>query len=456
MSRIQNVKARQILDSRGDPTVEVDVILTDGTLGRAAAPSGASTGTREAVELRDKDPTQFNGKGVTKAVCRVHEVIAPAILGKDARDWQEIDEIIKSLDKSPAKNKAEIGANATTATSLAVAKAAAAAMNLPLYKLLGGDLATTLPVPLINVLNGGKHADNNVDFQEFMIVPVGANKFIEAMNMACRVYKALKAVLKEVSKEKGRKVGTGVGDEGGFAPDLDTNEEAVEVLLKAIVAAGFEPGRDVAIAFDPAASELHQADGSYFFWKSDQSRKSSEEMVRLWKDWFEREWTVDVTPPGGSKQTRTFTNFIVSLEDGLGEQDPDGWVKLTAELGSRLQLVGDDVFVTNPRILRDGIERGMANAILIKVNQIGTLSETIETIDIARAADYGTVVSHRSGETEDATIAHIAVGTGAGQIKTGSVCRTDRTAKYNELLRIEEELGCRARYPGMSVFKRRG
>ena len=423
---IATIRAREILDSRGNPTVEVDVVLEDGTLGRAAVPSGASTGSREAVELRDGDKTRYGGKGVLKAVRNVETVIAPALRGVDPTAQAEIDRRLIALDGTP--NKSRLGANAILGVSLAVAKAAAAASGQPLYRYIGGVAAHVLPVPLMNVLNGGKHADNNVDFQEYMIVPLGADSFREALRMGAETFHTLKRILHE------RGYNTAVGDEGGFAPDLKSNEEAVELLLEAIEAAGYRPGEQIALALDPATSELYQ-DGKYVFYKSDKKGRSSDEMIELWASWVER-------------------YPIVSIEDGLAEEDWDGWQKLTNVLGDRVQLVGDDLFVTNPAILREGIERGVANSILVKVNQIGTLSETLEAVRVAFMAGYTAVISHRSGETEDATIADLAVATNAGQIKTGSASRSDRLAKYNQLLRIEEQLGTAAIYAGKQAFRK--
>jgi len=423
--RIQSVVAREILDSRGNPTIEVDVRLTTGAMGRAAVPSGASTGTHEALELRDGQK-RYLGKGVLKAVRNVNERIAPKLRGKDPRAQREIDGLLCELDGTP--NKKRLGANAILGVSLAVAKAAAAATGQPLYRYLGGRGARTLPVPMLNVLNGGAHADNSVDLQEFMIVPVGARAFSEALRTAAEIFHTLRRVLAE------RGYGTAVGDEGGFAPRLASNQEALDLLLLAIQRAGYRPGRHVAIALDPAATEFYDG-GGYVFKKSDGSRRSSDEMVALYADWVAR-------------------YPILSIEDGLAEDDWDGWQALTAQLGTRVQLVGDDLFVTNPERLRRGIERHVANSILIKPNQIGTLTETLDTIRVARDAGYTTVISHRSGETEDTTIADLAVAVGAGQIKTGSVCRGERIAKYNQLLRIEAELGPRAIYPGRAAFGR--
>ena len=425
MSQIIHVHAREILDSRGNPTVEADVILSNGTLGRAAVPSGASTGEHEAVELRDGDPQRYSGKGVLKAVHNVNDLIARALKGMDARDQGEIDRTLIELDGTATKSK--LGANAILAASLATARAAATDQNLPLYRYLGGENANTLPVPMMNIVNGGAHADNNVDFQEFMIVPVGAEKFSEALRMGAEIFHTLKSVL----KKKG--YATSVGDEGGFAPNLTSNEEAIETILEAIAQSGYRAGEDVLLALDPAASEFFDGQ-SYVFKKSDGRRLSSDEMVAFWSKWIE--------------------NYpIVSLEDGMAESDWDGWKSLTDELGQRAQLVGDDIFVTNIEFLGQGIDRGVANSILIKVNQIGTLTETLDCIKLAKANLYTTVISHRSGETEDAFIADLAVATNAGQIKTGSLSRSDRVAKYNQLLRIEEEVEDAARYPGRAAFR---
>ncbi len=425
MSQINHIQAREILDSRGNPTVEADVILSDGTMGRAAVPSGASTGEHEAVELRDGDPQRYGGKGVLKAVHNVNELIVRALKGMDARDQGEIDRTLIELDGTATKSK--LGANAILAASLATARAAANAQNLPLYRYLGGENAKTLPVPMMNIINGGAHADNNVDFQEFMIVPVGAENFREALRTGAEIFHTLKSVL----KKKGS--ATSVGDEGGFAPNLKSNEEAIETILEAIAHSGYRAGEDVLLALDPAASEFYDGQ-SYVFKKSDGRKRSSDEMVAFWSKWIE--------------------NYpIISLEDGMAENDWEGWKSLTDELGQRAQLVGDDIFVTNIEFLRQGIERGVANSILIKVNQIGTLTETLDCIKLAKANLYTTVISHRSGETEDAFIADLAVATNAGQIKTGSLSRSDRIAKYNQLLRIEEELGAAAIYPGRAAFK---
>ena len=424
MTAIAKLKAREILDSRGNPTVEVDVQLEDGSFGRAGVPSGASTGSREALELRDGDKKRFGGKGVAKAVANVNDVIAPALKGLDALDQGAVDAKLLALDGTANKDK--LGANAILGVSMAVARAAADSRGLPLYRSLGGVDARLLPVPMLNVLNGGAHADNSVDFQEFMIAPVGAPSFKEAMRWAAECYQALKSTL----KSKG--LGTGVGDEGGFAPNLKANVEAVEVILAAIQKAGLAPGKDVVIALDPAASEFFE-DGAYVFAKSDKSKKSSEEMVAFWTDWV-RQYP------------------IWSVEDGLAEQDWDGWRLLTDKLGGKIKLVGDDIFVTNPAIVKQAIEKKVANSVLIKLNQIGSVTETLECMRMARGAGYGTVVSHRSGETADDFIADFTVATSAGQLKTGAPCRGERVAKYNQLLRIEEELGSQARYAGPRPF----
>ena len=425
MSVIVAVHGRQILDSRGNPTVEVDVCLDDGTLGRAAVPSGASTGSHEALELRDGDPAVFGGKGVRRAVDNVNTLIAPALVGRAPFEQAAIDQALIAPDGT--ETKARLGANAILGVSLACARAAAAALRTPLYRYLGGIGARLLPVPMMNILNGGKHAANSTDFQEFMVVPVGAASFAEGLRMGAEVYQALKAVLHE------RGLATTVGDEGGFAPALGSNEAAVEVILAAIGRAGYRAGADLALALDPAASEFY-ADGRYQLARDGRSL-TSEEMVELWAGWAER-------------------YPIVSIEDGLAEDDWAGWRLLTRRLGAAVQLVGDDLFVTNTRRLAEGIAQGVANAILVKVNQIGTLSETLDAVALAGAAGYRSIISHRSGETEDTTIAHLAVATGVGQIKTGAPARTDRVAKYNELLRIEEELGEAARYAGRRPFQR--
>jgi len=423
---IASVRAREILDSRGNPTLEAEVATTGGHLGRAAVPSGASTGTREAVELRDGDPSRYGGKGVSRAVGHVNGEIARAVAGRPLGGRAEQEALDRALvDLDGTETKSRLGANAILGVSLAAARAAAAARGEPLYRFLGGEDATLLPAPMMNVLNGGAHADNDVDFQEFMIFPVGAPRFSEALRWGAEIFQHLKAVLRD------RGHSTAVGDEGGFAPSLGSNREAIELVLTAVERAGYRPGEEVAIALDPAASELHR-DGVYDL-AGEGTVRSSEELVAFWGEWCER-------------------YPVVSIEDGLAEDDWAGWERLTRELGSRCQLVGDDLFVTNPAILREGIERGVANAILIKVNQIGTLTETLEAMGIAREAGYANVVSHRSGETEDTTIADLAVATGAGQIKTGSLSRSDRVAKYNRLLRIEEELGPRARYAGRDAL----
>jgi len=428
MTKIQQIHAREILDSRGNPTVEAEVKLDGGAQGRAAVPSGASTGEHEAVELRDGDKKRYLGKGVLKAVENVNGEIADALADRDAADQRGLDQKMIELDGT--ENKSRLGANALLAVSMAAARATANAHHVPLYRYLGGLGANLLPVPMMNILNGGAHADNNVDFQEFMVMPVGARSFSEALRWGVEVFHTLKGVLKK------RGYNTAVGDEGGFAPSLKSNVEAIEVVLEAITAAGYKAGTQVAIALDPAASELYQ-DGKYVFKKSDKSTKSSEEMVRYWSEW-----------------ARQYP--IVSLEDGLAEDDWKGWQMLTRELGGKIQLVGDDLFVTNVKRLRQGIEQKAGNSILIKVNQIGTVSETLDTMDLARRNGYTSVISHRSGETEDTFIADFAVATAAGQIKTGSASRTDRIAKYNQLLRIEEELGDGARFLGLKALNYHG
>ena len=424
MTNISEIRAREVLDSRGNPTVEAEILLADGTSGRAIVPSGASTGEHEAVELRDGDENRYLGKGVLKAVENVNGEIADALANYDAADQRALD--AKMIELDGTENKGRLGANAILAVSMAAARAAANSFGLPLYRYLGGAGAKVLPTPMMNILNGGAHADNNVDFQEFMVMPVGAPSFSEALRWGVEVFHKLKAVLKK------RGYNTAVGDEGGFAPSLKSNVEAIEVVLEAIQQAGYKPGDDIAIALDPAASEFYQ-DGKYVFKKSDKSAKSSEEMARFWAKW------ANDYP-------------IVSLEDGLSENDWDGWQNLTEELGGKIQLVGDDIFVTNIKILAEGIEKNIANSILIKLNQIGTVSETLDAIDLARRNSYTSVISHRSGESEDTFIADLAVATGAGQIKTGSASRTDRIAKYNQLLRIEEELGNSARYLGLRAL----
>ena len=426
MSLILSVHARQILDSRGNPTVEVDVITDDGSVGRAAVPSGASTGEYEAVELRDGDADVYGGKGVLKAVANVNDEIAGEVEGMSVLDQAHLDRALIDLDGTD--NKARLGANALLGVSLAVARAAAVSCGLPLYAYLGGAGARRLPVPMMNILNGGRHADNSVDLQEFMVMPVGAETFSEGLRMGVETFHALKGVL----QKKG--YSTAVGDEGGFAPNLKSNEEAVELILQAIEKAGYTPGDDLGIALDPAASEMFE-DGSYSFYKSDPDRKvTSEEMVDFWTGW------VDEYP-------------IVSIEDAMDENDWAGWAALTEAVGDRVQLVGDDLFVTNTVRLQRGIDEDVANAILIKPNQIGTLTETLDAVELAHRYAYASILSHRSGETEDSTIADLAVATGCGQIKTGSASRSDRLAKYNQLLRIEELLGSTAVYPGLDAFR---
>src|SRR5579862_5294483 len=428
MTNISAITAREVLDSRGNPTVEAEVQLASGAAGRAIVPSGASTGEHEAVELRDGDNTRFLGKGVLKAVENVNGEIAEALANSDAADQRALDQKMIELDGT--QNKGRLGANAILAVSMAAGRAAAKEYGLPLYRYLGGAGANTLPVPMMNILNGGAHADNNVDFQEFMVMPVGAPSFSEGLRWGVEVFHTLKAVLKK------RGYNTAVGDEGGFAPSVKSNVEAIEVVLEAIQQAGYKPGEQIAIALDPASSEFYQ-DGKYGFKKSDKSSKSSEDMVRFWAKW------ANDYP-------------IVSLEDGLAENDWEGWALLTKELGSKIQLVGDDLFVTNVSIFKEGIEKGIANSILIKLNQIGTVSETLDAIDLGRRNGYTSVISHRSGETEDTFIADLAVATGAGQIKTGSASRTDRIAKYNQLLRIEEALADSARYLGLKALNYKG
>jgi enolase len=430
MSKIARVVGRQILDSRGNPTVEADVVLEDGSRGRAAVPSGASTGEHEALELRDGDKTRYLGKGVLRAVENVNTAIAHAVAGQDASDQKALDRRMIELDGTPTKSK--LGANAILAVSMAAARAAAASERLPLYRYLArfsSDRgANTLPVPMMNILNGGAHADNSVDLQEFLIMPLGAARFSEALRMGVEVFHNLKTVLHK------RGYSTAVGDEGGFAPSLKSNEEAIEVILEAITAAGYTPGKHIFLALDPASSEFYvSASHRYVFKKSDKSSRTPEQLTAFWESWI-----------------RQFP--IVSLEDGLAEDDWDGWKHLTRELGKKIQLVGDDLFVTNTSRLQRGIGEGVANSILIKLNQIGTVTETIEAIEMARRAGYTSVVSHRSGETEDTFISDFVVAMGAGQIKTGSASRTDRVAKYNQLLRIEEELGAAAQFPGRSAL----
>ena len=424
MSIILALQAREILDSRGNPTVEAEVVLEDGTYGRAAVPSGASTGAHEANELRDGDAKRYGGKGVKKAIANVHKLIEPELIGLDVTDQLTIDRSLIALDGT--KTKSKLGANAMLAVSMASARAAAASLDLPLHRYLGGPMARTLPVPLMNILNGGAHATNTVDFQEYMIVPVGAVTFSESLRMGTEVFHALKKVLVK------RKLSTGVGDEGGFAPDLKNDEAALTVVMEAIEAAGYEPGTQIALALDCAASELFTK-GKYTFKKSGGGTKSAEQMVEMYAKWLQK-------------------YPIVSIEDGLAESDWDGWGLMTEAIGDRCQLVGDDLFVTNTEFLARGIEEDVANAILIKVNQIGTLTETLEAIEMAGRNGYRSIISHRSGETEDTFIADLAVATNAGQIKTGSASRTDRVAKYNQLLRIEAELGPHAEFPGGSIY----
>ncbi len=427
MSTIVEIIGREILDSRGNPTVEADVILEDGTLGRAAVPSGASTGEYEAVELRDGDKSRYLGKGVLNAVKSVNGEIADALAGMDALEQQLVDRAMLELDGTP--NKAKLGANAVLAVSMATARAAAAYLQIPLYRYLGGVQASILPVPMMNILNGGAHADNSVDPQEFMIAPHGAETFSDALRMGAEVFHTLKGVL----KKKG--YATSVGDEGGFAPNLKSNEEAIEVILEAIDKAGYKAGEQISLALDPASSEFFDKEKKkYVFKKSDKSEYTSEQMVEFWAKWASQ-------------------YPIISIEDGMDENDWDGWKLLTEKIGDKVQLVGDDLFVTNSARLAQGIEKGVANSILVKVNQIGSLTETLDAMALAASAGYTAMVSHRSGETEDTFIADLAVATGAGQIKTGSASRTDRIAKYNQLLRIEEELGSTAKYAGRKAFK---
>jgi enolase len=430
MTTIVDIVGREILDSRGNPTVEAEVLLESGVIGRAAVPSGASTGEHEAVELRDGDKSRYGGKGVLKAVENINEKIANELIDFDAADQVGIDQFLINLDGT--ENKSTLGANAMLAISLACAKAAAETLDLPLYRYIGGTNARTLPMPMMNILNGGKHADNNVDFQEFMVMPVGAPNFAEALRMGTETFHVLKSVL------KGKGYNTSVGDEGGFAPNLKSNDEAIELILEAINKTGYKVGDEIAISLDPASSEMYLNDKkTYQFFKSDKSEKSSEEMVEYYANW------VNQYP-------------IVSLEDALAEDDWDGWKLLTDKLGDKIQLVGDDIFVTNTDRLAKGIELGIANSVLIKVNQIGTLTETLDAIEMAKTSGYTNVISHRSGETEDTTIADIAVATNAGQIKTGSASRSDRIAKYNQLLRIEEELDTTAIFPGIAALNYNG
>jgi len=427
LTNIVRIIGREILDSRGNPTVEADVYLSDGSMGRAAVPSGASTGEHEAVELRDGDKSRYLGKGASKAAAHVNGEIAAALHGKDAALQAELDQAMIALDGTP--NKGRLGANALLAVSMAAARAAAVSHRTPLYRYLGGAGACTLPVPMMNIINGGAHADNSVDLQEFMIAPFGAPKFSEALRMGVEVFHTLKKVL----AKKG--YSTAVGDEGGFAPMLKSNEEAIESVLEAITQAGYKPGENIGVCLDPAASEFYQ-DGKYVFKKSDKSQRTSEQMVEYWGNWV-RQYPA-----------------IISIEDGMGEEDWPGWKLLTDTLGGKIQLVGDDIFVTNPSIFQRGIETGIANSILIKLNQIGTVTETLDCMRMATKAGYTAVVSHRSGETEDPFIADLVVATNAGQIKTGSASRTDRIAKYNQLLRIEEKLGSAAAFPGRKAYSR--
>ncbi|MDJ0728562.1 MAG: phosphopyruvate hydratase [Crocosphaera sp.] len=422
--RIKTIIASEMLDSRGNPTVEAQVMLEDGTVGSALVPSGASTGEKEAVEMRDGDPNRYKGKGVLKAVDNVNQHLAPALLGMDVTQQRAIDQTMIDLDGTP--NKAKMGANAILAVSLAVAHTAANYLKTPLYRYLGGTNASLLPVPCMNVINGGSHADNTIDFQEFMIAPHNAPSFAEAIRMGAETFHTLKSLL----KDKG--LSTGIGDEGGFAPNLKSNEDAIEFIIEAIEAAGYKPGEDISICLDPATSELWK-DGKYLFFKSDQSTKTPSEMVALWEQWMNK-------------------YPIVSLEDGMGENDWEGWKQLTDKIGNKVELVGDDLFCTNPTILAEGIEKGVANSVLIKVNQIGSLTETLDTIELAKKYNYKCFVSHRSGETEDTTIADLVVATSAGQIKTGSGCRGERIAKFNQLLRIERDLGKAARFAGKAAF----
>ncbi len=424
MSTIIEVHGREILDSRGNPTVEADVVLASGARGRAAVPSGASTGEHEAAELRDGDPKRYLGKGVTEAVRNVNEVLGPRLEGLDASDQISVD--AELMDADGTSNKAKLGANAILAVSLASARAAADEVGLPLYRYLGGPMARVMPVPMMNILNGGAHASNNMDAQEFMVVPIGTDNFPDALRMGVEVFHSLKKVLTKMG------LSTAVGDEGGFAPMLPSNEAALDVIMQAIEAAGYQPGQDIAIALDPAASEFYEA-GTYVLKKGDKSRRSAADMVDLYAEWIDR-------------------YPIVSIEDGLAEDDWEGWALLTEKLQDRVQLVGDDLFVTNVDRLSKGIEQNVANAVLVKVNQIGTLTETLQCIELAKGSMYGVVISHRSGETEDTFIADLAVATNAGQIKTGSASRSDRTAKYNQLLRIAEELDSVAHYPGRDMY----
>ena len=423
MLKISNVCGREVMDSRGNPTIEVDVVLDSGSWGRAIVPSGASTGEREALELRDKDPARYGGKGVLKAVENVNRITARYLIGREASDQKKLDQFLINLDGT--ENKQKLGANAILGISMATAKACANHYKEPLFRYLGGPKATYLPIPLMNILNGGVHADNHLDIQEFMIAPLGQPTFSKALQAGVEIFHALKKILKN------RKLATSVGDEGGFAPLLESNEQALDLILEAIDTAGYDPGKNIWIALDSAASQF--LEGESYYLESKTKKKSSMEMIEFYE--------------------KLISNYpIISIEDGLGENDWQGWIKLTQKLGQRVQLVGDDIFVTNPKILKKGIEQKIANAILIKLNQIGTLTETLETIALAKKFKYGTVISHRSGETEDTFIADLAVATGSGQIKTGSVSRTDRMAKYNQLLRIEEALGSRAQFSGIKYF----
>jgi len=424
--KIVAVTTLEVLDSRGNPTIEGRVVLDDGSVGSAIVPSGASTGEREAVELRDGDTKRYGGKGVRKAVANVEKKLAPVVIGLDAADQRAVDRAMLLADGTP--NKKKLGANAILAVSMAVARAAAASKRLPLWRWLGGSNSSLLPVPCMNVINGGRHADNTVDFQEFMIAPHNAPSFTESIRVGTETFHKLRDVLRK------RGYSTGVGDEGGFAPDLKSNEEAVEVILEAITQAGYKPGRDISLCLDPATSEMWQ-DGRYVFFKSSKAKSSSDDMVKLWASWVKQ-------------------YPIASIEDGMAESDWDGWKKLTEAVGDRVQLVGDDLFCTNPALLKEGIQRGVANAILIKLNQIGTVTETLDTIELAGRNSYRCMISHRSGESEDTFIADLAVAVGAGQIKTGSGCRGERVAKFNQLLRIEHELGAEARFPGRAAFAR--
>jgi enolase len=424
--KIAAVTTLEVLDSRGNPTIEGRVVLDDGSVGTAIVPSGASTGEREAVELRDGDAKRYGGKGVRKAVANVEKKLASIVIGLDAADQRAVDRAMIDADGTP--NKKKLGANAILSVSMAVARAAAASKRLPLWRWLGSSNSSMLPVPCMNVINGGRHADNTVDFQEFMIAPHSAPSFTEAIRIGVETFHRLRDVLRK------RGYSTGVGDEGGFAPDLKSNEEAVEVILEAITQAGFKPGKDVSLCLDPATSEMWQ-DGRYVFFKSSKAKSAPDDMVKLWASWVKQ-------------------YPIVSIEDGMAEGDWDGWKKLTEAVGDRVQLVGDDLFCTNPTLLREGIQRGVANAILIKLNQIGTVTETLDTIELAGRNSYRCMISHRSGESEDTFIADLAVAVGAGQIKTGSGCRGERVAKFNQLLRIEHELGAEARFPGRSAFAR--